>query len=131
VLLKRDGWEVNAKGVYRLYQKESLTVQTKKRKGTAHARVPLAPAERSNQRWSMDFISDRLADCHWIIRVLTVVDQFTREFVLLAADRSMTAMNVRLRWIAQLGILCSKGNRVRSNRTRPKSFSQMGLVHPA
>jgi putative transposase len=93
VLLKRDGWDVNAKRIYRLYQEEGLTVRTKKRKRTAQTRVPLTSAERPNQRWSMDFVSDRLSDGHWF-RVLTVVDQFTRECVLLAADRSMTAMNV-------------------------------------
>ena len=93
VLLKRDGWEVNAKRIYRLYQEEGLTVRTKKRKRTAQARVPLTSAERPDHRWSMDFVSDRLTDGRWF-RVLTVVDQFTRECVLLAADRSMTAMGV-------------------------------------
>jgi putative transposase len=93
VLLKRNGWEVNAKRIYRLYQEEGLTVRTKKRKRAAQTRVPLTSAARPDHRWSMDFVSDRLADGRWF-RVLTVVDQFTRECVLLAADRSMTAMGV-------------------------------------
>jgi putative transposase len=93
VLLKRDGWDVNAKRIYRLYQEEGLIVRTQKRKKAAQARVPVASAERPNQRWSMDFVSDRLADGRWF-RVLTVVDQFTRECVLLAADQSMKATNV-------------------------------------
>jgi putative transposase len=93
VLLKHYGWEVDAKRIYRLYQEEGLTVRTKKRKKAAQVRVPLTAAERPDQRWSMDFVSDRLTDGRWF-RVLTVVDQFTRECVLLAADRPMTATSV-------------------------------------
>lgn len=93
VLLKRDGWEVNAKHIYRLYREEGLTVRTKKRKRAAQTRVPVPAAQRPNQRWSMDFVSDRFSDGRWF-RVLTVVDQFTRECVLLAADQSMTAVHV-------------------------------------
>lgn len=63
VLLKREGWKVNAKRVYRLYNEEGLTVRTKQRKKLAsRARVPLAGAVRPNQRWSMDFIQERTED---------------------------------------------------------------------
>jgi hypothetical protein len=50
---------------------------TQWRKKAVAVRVPLPAAVRPNQRWSMDFISDRVADGRWF-RVLTVVDQFTR-----------------------------------------------------
>ena len=50
-------------------------------------------ATRSNQRWSMDFVSDRLADGRWF-RILTVVDQYTRECVCAYADRSQTGEKV-------------------------------------
>jgi putative transposase len=93
VLLKREGWEVNAKRVYRLYREEGLIVRTQKRKKAAQARVTLESAVRPNQRWSMDFVSDRLSDKR-AFRVLTVVDQFTRECVLLLADHSLTASKV-------------------------------------
>ena len=77
VLLRREGWVVNTKRVYRLYHEEGLQVRTKKRsKRAAHARVPLPEAARPNQRWSMDFVSDRLTDGRWF-RILTVVDQYT------------------------------------------------------
>jgi putative transposase len=86
VLLQREGRKVNAKRVYRLYREEGLQVRTAKRKkGAAHARVPLAGATRGNQRWSMDFVSDRLADGRWF-RILTVVDQYTRECLCAYAD---------------------------------------------
>ena len=71
--------------VYRLYRQENLLVRTKtRRKRVARIRVPLARAERPNQRWSMDFMSDRLMDGR-AFRVLTIVDQFSRECPLLGA----------------------------------------------
>ncbi len=83
ILLRRDGWKVNAKRVYRLYVQENLGVRIKvRRKRAAPVRVPLAGATRVNQRWSMDFMSDRLADRR-AFRILTVVDQFSRECPLL------------------------------------------------
>lgn len=83
VLLKRKGWPVNAKRIYRLYTEEGLIVRTSKRKERARRqRLPQGSAVRRNQKWSMDFVAQRLADGRWI-RVLTVVDQFTRECLVL------------------------------------------------
>jgi putative transposase len=94
VLLRREGWHVNAKRVYRLYREEELIVRTKQRRKMARRRpVPSGVAVRPNQCWSMDFVSDKLADGR-SFRILTVVDQFTRECVGLTADRSMTGMKV-------------------------------------
>ena len=85
---------MNAKRVYRLYREEGLQVRTTKRaKRAAHARVPLTGASRPNQRWSMDFVSDRFADGRWF-RILTVVDQYTRECLCAYADRSQTGEKV-------------------------------------
>ena len=85
---------MNAKRIYRLYREEGLQVRTAKRaKGAARVRVPLAGATRRNQRWSMDFVSDRLADGRWF-RILTVVDQYTRECICTYADRSQTGEKV-------------------------------------
>ena len=94
VLLRREGWNVNAKRVYRLYNDEGLAVRTKQRKRIARRqRVPQPLAARANQCWSMDFVSDKLADGR-VFRVLTVVDQFTRECVCLEADYSMNGVKV-------------------------------------
>ena len=85
---------MNAKRVYRLYREEGLQVRTTKRKkGAARVRVPLTGATHRNQRWSMDFVSDRLADGRWF-RILTVVDQYTRECICTYADRSQTGEKV-------------------------------------
>jgi len=73
-----------------------LAVRTKVRKKIARrARVPAARATRPNERWSMDFVAARLLDGRWF-RVLTVVDQYTRECVLLSADSSLSGHKVAL-----------------------------------
>jgi len=94
VLLKREGWEVNAKRIYRLYAEEGLIVRTKKRKGRAQRqRLAQGSALRPDQKWSMDFVAQRLSDGRWI-RVLTVVDQYTRECVTLLADNTLSGEKV-------------------------------------
>ena len=94
VLLKREGWRVNAKRIYRLYGLEGLEVRTKPRKRLAsRPRVPLPVPTRPNERWSMDFVSARLADGRWF-RTLTVLDLCTRESLALVADRSLTGVKV-------------------------------------
>lgn len=94
VMLRREGWKVNTKRVYRIYREENLGVRTAKRKKrSTHLRVPLPEPTRANQRWSMDFVSDRVADGRWF-RILTVLDQYTRECLCAYADRSQTGEKV-------------------------------------
>ena len=94
VLLRREGWKVNAKRVYRLYDEENLKVRSVERKKVARRqRVPQPQAARPNQCWSADFVSDKLSDGR-AIRMLTVIDQFTRECIGLEADRSMSGPKV-------------------------------------
>jgi len=94
VLLRREGWWVNTKRVYRLYREEGLELRMKKRaKRAAQTRIRLAEASYANQRWSMDFVSDRLMDGRGF-RILTVVDQYTRECLCAHADRSQTGKKV-------------------------------------
>jgi putative transposase len=103
VLLRREGRLVNAKRVYRLYREESLQVRTKPRaKRAAQARVPLDGAVRANQRWSMDFVSDRISDGRWF-RILTVIDQYTRECLCVHAGRPQTGEKV----VEQMERLCA------------------------
>ena len=79
VLLRRDGWRVNAKRVYRLYREVGLQLRhkTPKRRVKAKLREDRRPATRSNETWAMDFVHDQLATGRKI-RVLTVVDTFSR-----------------------------------------------------
>ncbi len=95
-MLRREGWEVNAKRIYRLYTEEGLIVRTQKRRERAQRqRIASGQAIGANQKWSMDFVAQRLADGRWI-RVLTVVDQFTRECLLLHADTALSGEKVAL-----------------------------------
>ena len=79
VLLRREGWLVNAKRVCRLYREMGLQLRNKspKRRVKAKLRDDRAPATAPNQVWAMDFVHDQLFDGRKI-RVLTIVDTFTR-----------------------------------------------------
>lgn len=94
VMLRREGWPVNAKRIYRLYREEELTVRTAKRKKLAQrARVASPPAKKANECWAMDFVADRLAS-GFRYRILTLVDLYTRECLALYADRSIGGKKV-------------------------------------
>jgi putative transposase len=96
VILRREGWRVNPKRIYRLYTEDGLTVRTKVRKRLARrSRVPMPKATRPNQKWSMDFMSAKLLDGRWF-RVLTVIDQFTRECLALVAGSALNGQQVAL-----------------------------------
>ncbi len=91
VLLRREGWHLNAKRIYRLCREEELIVRTKQRRKIARRqRVRTSVATRANQCWSMDFVSDKFADGR-SFRIFKVIDQFTCECVALEANRSTTA----------------------------------------
>src|SRR4029079_4710269 len=75
--LRREGWEVNRKRVYRLYREAGLAVRRRKRKRIGpFERKPLPHPTAMNVNWSMDFMSDGLAD-HRRLRCLTIVDDFS------------------------------------------------------
>jgi putative transposase len=90
ILLRREGIALNHKKLFRLYREERLAV--KKRGGRKRAlgtRAPMTLPRRPNQRWSLDFVSDMLADGRRF-RVLVVVDDFTRECLALVVDTSLS-----------------------------------------
>ena len=94
VLLRREGWPVNAKRVYRIYKEEGLMIRTKLRKKIARRRpLVVELASGPNQRWSMDFVAARLEDGR-PFRILTVVDQFTRECVAIRAKPRLSGHDV-------------------------------------
>jgi len=94
VLLRREGWPNNAKVIYRLYREENLGVTRRKwRKRAAGIRVIPEAAVRVNQRWSMDFVTDRL-ETGQAFRILTLVDQYTRECPLHEPGISLKARSV-------------------------------------
>lgn len=94
VLLKREGHRVNHKKLFRLYREETLTSRRhgsrKRAIGTcAPMRVPMT----ANDRWSLDFVSVQLTDGRRF-RVLTIVDDCTRECLGLVADTSLSGLRV-------------------------------------
>lgn len=93
-LLRREGFEVNHKRIYRLYSESGLAVKKrKKRKGVAVERQPLVLPDGPNQTWSMDFVMDALSDGRKL-KTLTVVDDFTKEALDIAVARSITGEHV-------------------------------------
>ena len=94
VRLRREGWAVNHKRVYRLYREEGLGVRQRKRKRIgAVERQALAIPVRPNERWSMDFISDALSEGRKF-RSLNIVDDFNRECLAAEVDTSITGTRV-------------------------------------
>ena len=94
VLLRREGWPVNHKRVYRLYREDGLSLRRRRRHRRAPGlRLPLPVPRRANQRWSMDFVADRLADGRRL-RVLTIVDDGTRECPAMEVDTSLPGARV-------------------------------------
>ena len=95
VLLEREGWKVNHKRVYRLYKLEGLMMRPKKpRRHVSHQRRELkTTATWRDERWSMDFMSDELFDGRRI-RLLTLVDNFTRESPAIEVDGSLGGYRV-------------------------------------
>lgn len=94
VLLQREGWPINHKRVYRLYQLEGLSLRLKSRKQRVSSqRGPKPIATRPNECWSMDFMADRLVDGRRF-RVLTLVDNVTRVSPALVVARSFPGERV-------------------------------------
>jgi len=94
-LLRDEGWQVNHKRVQRVRRKEQLQVvqkvrKTKRVQGRGGARVR---ASRPNEVWSYDFIHDRLENGAGL-KMLTVLDEYTRECLGILVERSITASGV-------------------------------------
>ena len=104
-ILRRDGWHVNLKKVYRLYRELGLQLRNKtpKRRVKAKLREDRAPAIRPNDVWAMDFVHDQLATGRKL-RILTVVDTFSRLSPVIDPRFSYRGENV----VATLDATCRK-----------------------
>jgi putative transposase len=93
-LLDREGPHINHKRLRRLYREERLQVRRRGgRKRALGTRAPIALPQAPNQRWSLDFVSDTLSDSRRF-RILTVVDDYSRECLCLVADTSLSGGRV-------------------------------------
>ena len=94
-LLLREGIAANHKRVYRLYREEGLAMRIRQRRRIRwNGAVSNAAAARANQRWSIDFVSDCVSTGR-VIRMLTVVDDCTRECPAIEVDTSLGGLRVR------------------------------------
>lgn len=93
-LLRREDFRDNHKRIFRIYQEEGLQVPKRKKRKTARWRGERPEeATRINQRWSIDFVSDQLADGRKL-RTLNVVDDFTRECLAIEVDTGLSGQRV-------------------------------------
>jgi putative transposase len=93
LLLRPSGESVNHKRVHRVYRKAGLSIRRKKRKHCVRAGQPLRACTAANQEWALDFVHDAV-DSGRAIRVLSVVDAYTRECLALEVDTSLASRRV-------------------------------------
>lgn len=95
VMLRREGWPVNKKRVRRLYRLDGLQLRTRirRRKHMCLHRGPVPVPSAPHERWSMDFVHDQLFDGR-PFRILTVVDQLSRESPLMEVGFAMSGQRV-------------------------------------
>lgn len=112
VLLRREGFRVNHKRLFRLYREERLMVRRRGgRKRVIGTRAPMMIPMRPNERWSLDFVADQMTDGRRF-RMLGIVDDCTRECLALVADTSLSGRRV-----------ARELDRLLAERGRPKMIS--------
>jgi transposase InsO family protein len=96
-LLRQDGWHVNHKRVERIWRREGLKVPHKQPKrgclwlndGSCIRKRP----EYRNHVWAYDFVQDRTHNGK-AFRMLTVIDEHTRECLAIKVDRKLNSTDV-------------------------------------
>jgi putative transposase len=93
-VLRRQGFRDNHKRIHRIYREEGLQVpkRPKRKTGKWRGKRPL-PATNLHQRWSIDFVSDQLADGRKL-RMLTVVEDFSRQSLAIEVATSLSGHRV-------------------------------------
>jgi putative transposase len=122
VLLRREGFKVNHKRLFRIYREERLMVRRRGgRKRALGTRAPMVVPQLANDRWSLDFVSDQFVDGRRL-RILVVVDDCTRECLALIPDTSISGTRVAReldRLVAERGkpgtIVSDNGTELTSN----------------
>jgi len=94
-LLQKEGRRVNHKRVYRLWKIEGLSLKKRKskRKKVASIKGEMKRAAYPNHVWTYDFIDD-VTERGNQIRILNVVDEFSREYLAVRVGRSITSDEV-------------------------------------
>jgi putative transposase len=139
-LLLDDGWEINCKRTQRLWREEGLRVPQKRRKrrrlGDSTVPARRLRAERPDHVWAFDFQFDQTADGR-LLKLLHVVDEFTREALAIEckrridADHVVTVLDrlVRERGTYPAFVRCDNGPEMTSNAIRDWCrFSRTGAA---
>ena len=138
-LLRGEGLVINHKHTHRLYTEEGLQVRTKKRKKLTRPRAPIVLPIKRNVRWSMDFVSDQLANGRRF-RVLNVMDDYSREMVGQLVSFSISGHQVA-RFLSQIGedrslpdeITCDNGTEFTSKAMffwQKETGTRLGFIQP-
>ena len=95
ILLRREGFKVNHKKVYRIYKEEGLNLRSKRprRNKSAANRVEVQRANAVHECWSMDFVADQLYNGRRF-RALTVVDNYSRKCLAIYPAQSVKGEDV-------------------------------------
>lgn len=118
VELKKQGWRVNAKRVHRLWKAEGLQLRKKSRKRKSTGNMGqnachIHRAEHPNHVWSYDFVAER-TERGARLRVLTVVDEFTRKCIAIKVCRKFRHLDV-VDILSELFIAYGKPMAIRSD----------------
>jgi len=117
-LVQRSGERVNHKRLHRVYREAGLAIRRRKRKHCVREGKPLVARTSANQEWALDFVHDAV-ECGRTIRVLSVVDAYTRECLALEVDTSFASRRVT----RVLDVIMAERGRVRGNAMET-SFSR-------
>lgn len=110
IFLRREGFVVNHKRLFRLYREERLVVRKRGgRKRALGTRTPIPGAVLPNDRWSLDFVSDQFVSGRRF-RILGIFDDCTRECLAAVADVSLSGRRVA----RELDLLIAARGRPRS-----------------
>jgi putative transposase len=91
--LRKRGWSMNHKRVWRLYRACGLSLRRKRRKRLARSGWRAPEISRANEQWSMDFVHDGCGDGR-VFRALTLIDNFTRECLAIEVGTCLSSVRV-------------------------------------
>lgn len=117
-LLRRENFKINLKRVYRLWKQENLSLPKRRpHKKRAKAMVGIIPqATRANQVWTYDFVFDQSLSGK-SLKMLTLIDEFTRECLALEAGVSIKSERVR-QILERVCFIKGKPEQIRSTTAR-------------
>ena len=93
-MLRREGFVVNHKRVYRIYDAAGLQARTRKKRDVRPVRGNvISTVTKPNERWSLDFVSDKIS-IRRRFRALTIIDDFSRECIAIEVDCSLKGARV-------------------------------------